>query len=266
MTPGQAPLSRRDALSLAFSLGGAVAAGLLVPACSEAQQRLYDQVLGPFYPDPGDPVTPTRELGIADGPIAIANDWDLTNIKGHDQRAAGQVIELTGQLLGDNGQPQPNATIILWQANAHGRYNHRYDGRDTTFTDPRGRTVTRAPDPHFQHWGHALTDTQGRYQFKTVLPGYYPADLDAGWFRPPHLHFLVQAQGYPELVTQTYFKGEAVPDNDWIQKLNAADYILRDPRIPREMQERLIVAYRPAASGKAADGLAGEFDFHLRRA
>lgn len=255
------PVTRRQLLKEVYRFGGALAAGMFLSGCNRPE-RVFEQVLGPFFPDPGDPVTPIRELGNPSAPYPLSNDWDLTQIKGHDRSAQGQVVLLSGHVLDPAGQAVPHASLMLWQAAATGRYNHQGDSVAHSFRDPRGKVIERTLDPHFQYWGHCVTDDQGRYQFKTVLPGYYPADLGSGWFRPPHLHFIVQAAKFPELVTQTYFRGEALADTDFYQQLNASDYILRDPALSHEEQERLIIEYAP---GQTPGVLQGAFDFIVRR-
>ncbi len=255
------PLSRRQLLKEVFQFGGTLAAGIFLSGC-DRPDRIFEQVLGPFFPDPGDPVTPIRELGEDSRPYPKSNDWDLTQVIGRQHPAKGQVVTLTGRVLDPAGHPIPRASLMLWQASSTGRYNHQGDSVAHRFTDPRGKVVERSLDPDFQYWGHCLAEADGTYRFKTILPGYYPADLQRGWFRPPHLHFIVQTPGLPELVTQTYFKGDALADNAFYQELNARDYILRDPAMSREEQERLIVDYAPAED--QATGLQGTFDFRLR--
>jgi protocatechuate 3,4-dioxygenase beta subunit len=80
-------------------------------------------------------------------------------------------------------------------------------------------------DPYFQGWGQTTTGTDGRYGFKTILPGAYPAGPD--WTRPPLIHFKVTKPGFHTLTTQMYF-----PD----QKLNYGDLILQNlPAAQRDM-------------------------------
>ena len=68
------------------------------------------------------------------------------------------------------------------------------------------------------------TDANGRYAFKTIRPGAYPAEDD--WWRPPHIHFKVARRGYRELTTQMYFEGEALNDVDRIvQNLPEAERV-----------------------------------------
>ena len=72
----------------------------------------------------------------------------------------------------------------------------------------------------------------------------------------------MQAPKFPELVTQTYFQGESLPDNEFFQQLNAKDLILRDPALKTEEQERLIVEYTPGNTGEVFEG---RFDFIVQR-
>jgi protocatechuate 3,4-dioxygenase, beta subunit len=124
---------------------------------------------------------------------------DLTVIPGKSGRAAGQVIHVMGRVLNVDGQPVRGARVELWQANSHGRYTHPSD------TNP-------APlDPNFEGFAVQNTDAEGRYRFKTIKPGAYPATAD--WMRPPHLHFEVTGK-INRLVTQMYFPGEPLNDKD----------------------------------------------------
>tara|TARA_B100000686_G_C16802478_1_gene987188 strand:+ start:4341 stop:5147 length:807 start_codon:yes stop_codon:yes gene_type:complete len=220
-----------------------------------------EQSLGPFYPDPKDPNFSVREKPDLSLPWPEANDNDLTLIKGLTEKAKGQVIYLTGQCFDEKCDPIAGAKIILWQASASGRYNHLGDRSFISFKDPRsGNPIERKHDPNFQYWGHALSDNNGNYIFKTIIPGFYPADLNSEWFRPPHLHFIVKAEGYSILTTQTYFRGNDILDHKWIQYLNSQDYVLRSSGSLEE-QSRLIVEYKidPKNNGE----LLGNFNFYL---
>src|SRR2546430_3692171 len=53
--------------------------------------------------------------------------------------------------------------VEIWQASASGRYTH-----------PDDRNNAAPLDPNFQGWGKAVTDQEGHYLFKTILPGQYP--------------------------------------------------------------------------------------------
>lgn len=141
------------------------------------------QTIGPFYP-----VTEP-----------VDQEGDLTMVKGRDGKAQGQIVYLSGRVLDLNGKPLPHATVEIWQANTFGRYTHPDDSNPAPL------------DPHFDGHGVRITDTDGRYSFKTVKPDGYPAA--EGRMRPPHLHFLVTA-GPDRLITQMYFPGEPLNETD----------------------------------------------------
>ena len=130
----------------------------------------------------------------------LDKDTDLTLIEGHTERAQGQVIRVTGQVLDEEGKPVEGALVDIWQANAHGRYHHEDD------------PATAPEDPNFQGWGMVKTDAEGRYAFTTIKPGAYK--VDESWRRPPHIHYKVSRRGFHEITTQMYFKGEALNETD----------------------------------------------------
>ncbi len=127
---------------------------------------------------------------------------DLTHVAGSSQKAIGTVVWVEGTVRDISCAPIEGALVEIWQACASGRYNHP--------NDPN----TAPLDPNFQYWGRALSDKEGFYRFKTIIPGAYPADVD--WVRPPHIHFRVLKRGYHELITQMYFAGEALNQKDRI--------------------------------------------------
>ncbi|MBX9700268.1 MAG: hydroxyquinol 1,2-dioxygenase [Acetobacteraceae bacterium] len=111
---------------------------------------------------------------------------------------AGQEIILFGQVLDPAGRPVPGAEIDIWQTNAAGLYD--LQAQDASVMDLRGRF---------------RTDAEGRFHMRTVKPiGYsIPMDGPVGPFvkrqgrhgmRPAHIHILVAAPGYRELVTALY--------------------------------------------------------------
>ena len=176
-------VSRRHMLGLALGAGGLAVSGRFGAAFAETLKRTPGEILGPFYP-----VIKRVDQGA-----------DLTGISGKPGRAAGQVIHVMGRVLNVDGQPVRGARVELWQANSHGRYTHPSD------TNP-------APlDPNFEGFAVQNTDAEGRYRFKTIKPGAYPATAD--WMRPPHLHFEVTGK-INRLVTQMYFPGEPLNDKD----------------------------------------------------
>ncbi len=221
------------------------------------------QGLGPFFPRPDTPVDPIKENPDGSVPIFLSNDNDLTFVRGRKGTASGQQVIVRGVLRNENCEPISGATIIIWQASESGRYNHKGDSANSDFKDPRsGKLIKRTLDPFFQSWGQTTTNEHGEYEFKTIVPGFYPADLNAGWYRPPHIHFMVSATGYPQFVTQMYFEGEAIADNAFIQELNEKDFLLQTNSITPAQRKELVVSFDSGLRGKE---LIGQFDITIKR-
>lgn len=181
-------LSRRQMLEMSLGLGSLAALGNSVFA-QQAGRLLTPRVdMGPFYPV----LKP------------LDKDADLSRIAGSKTRAKGKIVHVTGRIVNEKGEPVRGAKIEIWQANSAGRYSHP--------ADPNAAPI----DPNFQGYGVIETDAEGRYRFKTVKPGAYPATAD--WTRPPHIHLDVSGKT-DRLVTQMFF-----PD----EPLNAKDRILSD--------------------------------------
>jgi len=130
-------------------------------------------------------------------------DADLTRNGITNGEPLGERIVVEGRVLDDNGRPQPNTLIEIWQANAAGRYIHRNDDH-------------LAPiDPNFFGGGRCVTDDQGRYRFLTVKPGAYPWGNHANAWRPNHIHFSLFGPSFAtRLITQMYFPGDPLLDLD----------------------------------------------------
>jgi len=236
----------------ALATHSALASACKIPTGSQPQ--------GPFFPTDDSLAIDTLEDAGSATPAFLANDNDLTFIRGKSGVATGQIVEIRGQVLDAQCEPVPQANIIAWQASSSGRYNHLGDSANSDFTHPKsGAVIKRVLDPYFQYWGKATTDNQGHYSFRTVVPGFYPADLRNGWYRPPHIHFMVSATGKESFVTQMYFRGEAIKDNDWIQELNQKDLLLESPNLTADQRQKLIVAFAKTNE----DQLLGQFDILL---
>ena len=171
------------------------------------------------FADPSKPTPANPEGPFYPKHQQIDKDTDLTMIHGHTERAQGEVIRVSGQVLDEMGNPVEGALVDIWQANSHGRYHHEDD------------TSSAPEDPNFQGWGMVKTDAEGRYAFTTIKPGAYK--VDGNWRRPPHIHYKVSRRGYHELTTQMYFAGES---------LNESDRLLRSVAV--EDRDLLVVDFK----------------------
>ena len=191
-------------------LGLAASGAMASPAL--ALTRTPRQTTGPFYPEA----------------LPNESDADLVTI-GAGPPATGEVIEVTGRVLGLDGRPIPGAAVQLWQANAWGRYAHSGDTRNVPL------------DPQFQGFGAVTSDAEGRYRFRTIKPGEYPG-------RTRHLHFLIGGPGFEPVATQMYFAGDPG---------NARDGLLNSIRDP-EARAGITVAFAPSPTETGAQ--TGQFD------
>jgi len=170
-------ISRRHLIIGGAGLG--VAAPLLAQDLIEVLGRSTPaQELGPFYP----PVRP------------LDQDSDLTRLAGSGGTATGDVIDIFGTVMDQDGRPIAGARLDLWQANAVGRYMHDGDQR-----------AELPLDPHFQGSAVLTSDSEGRYRIRTIRPGVYAF---GGRPRPRHIHFDITTRR-ARLTTQMYFPGEA---------------------------------------------------------
>ena len=177
------------------------AATWLLASGARAATRLEPtpaQSAGPFYP--------------TEPPLD--DDQDLTRVRGASGLAQGRITDLSGRLLDRNGRPISATRIEIWQCDATGRYHHPLD---------RGG----ARDPNFQGFGHAVTDADGRYRFRTIRPVPYPG-------RTPHIHIAVFPPGEPPFITQLYVRGEP---------RNTGDFLF--DRIPPERRPLVLADFIP---------------------
>ena len=72
-----------------------------------------------------------------------------------------------------------------------------------------------------------FSQNDGSYDFKTVKPQFYPIPIDGPVgkmlnnlqrhpFRPAHIHFMVKAEGYVDLVTHVFIDGDKYLQSDTV--------------------------------------------------
>jgi protocatechuate 3,4-dioxygenase beta subunit len=224
MSEQERGFSRRRILGMAVGAGGLTLCGGAPSSFAQAPAaRVFTPsiILGPFYPQ----IKPSE------------HDADLTALAGRQRRAEGKIVYLSGRVMNLKGEPVSGAKISIWQANTHGRYAHKSD-------------MNPAPlDPNFQGFGAQTTDAEGRFRFKTIKPGAYPAPVVG--MRAPHVHFEVEAK-YDRLVTQMFFPEEA---------LNEQDHFLQFVKGP--YREAVIAKLAQPTDGVEADTLSFVWDIVL---
>ena len=107
----------------------------------------------------------------------------------------GSRLRIEGYVLDGDRLPVPDAMVEIWQANAHGRYNHPAD---------QGPALL---DPSFLGFGRSGTENNGAYWFETIKPGPIPFDQER--WQAPHICVTVFSRGLlNHLVTRLYFADE----------------------------------------------------------
>jgi protocatechuate 3,4-dioxygenase beta subunit len=153
---------------------------------TKMEEATSASLLGPFFRES----TPTFEPGAQIAKAAGANE-----------------VVLYGRVANAQGAPLANAMVTVWQTAADGRYDIQ---KGIEEIDCRG--IFR-------------TDANGNYLIRTVRPlGYFiPLDGPVGQMvmsqkrhgmRPAHIHFLIAAPGYRELVTALYLAGDQHLEDD----------------------------------------------------
>ncbi|MGH6815442.1 MAG: dioxygenase [Hyphomicrobiaceae bacterium] len=146
------------------------------------EEATHTSLLGPFYREKAPRLERGAQIANTVGPGTEVVLWGrVTNVKGH---------------------PLAGAQVSVWQTGADGLYDIQVDANGTDYR------------------GVFIADAQGSYLLRTVRPlGYsIPMDGPVGklvqaqgrhGMRPAHIHLLIGAPGYRELVTALYVKGDA---------------------------------------------------------
>ncbi|MEM9825186.1 MAG: protocatechuate 3,4-dioxygenase [Planctomycetota bacterium] len=187
-----ARLDRRRLFSL--GIGSAAFAGLTLGgagmaeawwakpgAFAEALAATVPLTEGPFYPDK----------------LPLDTDNDLLRMNDSTRPAIGEITHFSGRVLTRSGQPLRGVTVEIWQCDADGSYIH------SRGKGPKDR------DPHFQGFGRFLTDSSGRYYFRTIKPVAYGS-------RTPHIHLVVNRGDKRLLTTQALVRGEPMNQRDGV--------------------------------------------------
>ncbi len=145
------------------------------------------------------PTSIAEETGPVFSPSIIGKlDHDLIhNYSQNTQAAIGQRLIVFGRVKDQNDRPITNSLIEIWQANSAGRYRHIKEGY-------------MAPlDANFGGCGRTMTDENGYYEFRTIMPGAYPWPNGPNSWRPAHIHFSLFGEAFAQrLITQMYFEGD----------------------------------------------------------
>ncbi|WPU21710.1 dioxygenase [Cedecea neteri] len=162
------------------------------------------------------------------GPFHVAEAPQLAPGEDFSQGAPGTPWFVKGKVTGLGGEIIANATIDIWHADGDGQYDVQALG----IHGLRCRGVLKA-------------DSQGDFFFRTVVPEAYEIPRDGpvgsllaaqgrGAWRPAHLHFMINAEGYQRLITHIFNKDDDHLNSDSVFGVRTsliADWVKHEPGI-----------------------------------
>src|SRR5882672_6451115 len=119
----------------------------------------------------------------------------------------GEDVWVSGRVLGTDGKPVPNAVLDIWQAKADGIYD------------------VQEADAEFELRGRVKANAKGEYAFASYKPKFYSIPMDGpvgamvkgttnNHMRPAHMHAIVSAPGYQQVITHVFVEGDPYLDGD----------------------------------------------------
>ncbi|WP_136620136.1 MULTISPECIES: intradiol ring-cleavage dioxygenase [Mesorhizobium] len=143
------------------------------------------------------------------GPFHVADAPELPMGSNICLDQKGEPMFVHGRILDTEGNPIAGAKIDVWQANDEGFYDVQQKGIQ----------------PDFNLRGVFRTGVDGRYWFRGVKPKYYPIPDDGPVgkllgalgrhpYRPAHLHYIVEAEGFDVLTTHIFDPDDPYIDSD----------------------------------------------------
>ena len=154
---------------------------------------------------------PVMELGTL-GLVGCNQARSLSHVSSAEQQAnvswktmivsaeePGEPLIVSGTIYAPDGHtPLKGISLFVYQTDATGRYS-------TTGGDNRNTRIH----------GLMLTNSEGRYEFRTIKPRSYPATRI-----PAHIHAFVSGPGYPEYwIDEYHFDDDPFVTNDMRAKV-----------------------------------------------
>ena len=118
----------------------------------------------------------------------------------------GEDVWVSGCILSVDGNPIANAVLDIWQAKADGIYDLQTGGE-------------------FELRGRVKANDKGEYAFASYKPKFYSVPMDGpvgdlirattnDHMRPAHMHAIVSAPGYQQVITHVFVEGDPHLDGD----------------------------------------------------
>jgi protocatechuate 3,4-dioxygenase, alpha subunit len=149
-----------------------------------------------YIPTPSQTVGPYFRIGLT---------WKQSKSCLVAPEAEGDRIVMKFRIFDGDGTPIDDAMLELWQADAHGNYNHPDDPK----YDPNCPGIGTS----CHGFGRMGTEDEGRCEFQTVKPGRVAGA--GGVLQAPHLNLGIFARGMlKQFYTRVYFAGDPANAED----------------------------------------------------
>jgi protocatechuate 3,4-dioxygenase beta subunit len=157
----------------------------------------------------------------------------------------GDDVYVSGKVLSLDGKPVANAVLDIWQAKADGIYDLQTGGE-------------------FELRGRVKANAKGEYGFKSYKPKFYSIPMDGPvgdlvratgnhHMRPAHMHAIVSAPGYQQVITHVFVDGDPYLESDAVFAVKDS-LIIKYRKLPADEAKKLGM---PEKSFKL------DFDFRL---
>ena len=144
------------------------------------------------------------------GPFYVGEHKPTPNGSDISAGLHGEPMFVESRVMSIDGKPIAGCKIDVWHADEDGFYDSQKPSYAIEGPSLRARFIS---------------DSDGRFSFKTILPHSYPVPTDgpvgellraAGRhaMRPAHIHFLVDAPGFEPLVTHVFIDGDQCLHSD----------------------------------------------------
>ena len=144
------------------------------------------------------------------GPFYVGEHMVTPHGSDISAKLPGERMFVQSRVTDISGKPLPGVPVDVWHADDDGFYDSQKPSYETQGPSSRARFIT---------------DGDGRFFFRTILPCSYPIPVDGPVgemihytrrpaLRPAHVHFLVAAPGYEPLVTHVFIGGDPNIDCD----------------------------------------------------
>ncbi|KAI0476426.1 dioxygenase [Xylariaceae sp. FL0804] len=121
---------------------------------------------------------------------------------------AGEPLLCVCAVRDRQGRPVPGVRVDIWETDSSGHYDVQHPGRE----EPSERCVMH-------------TDDKGEFWFRGIRPVSYPIPHDGPvgkllerlgrhCWRPAHMHFMFEKEGWDHLITSLYMRGDKYETSD----------------------------------------------------